>query len=90
MAIKPRTTFKKEINKNGGTAERGVVHVDITAPNEELADLMEAKLVEIGYESGEYGDDLGAGGYLFSIFVRSSEMKEFNRDYSNIKKNLTK
>ena len=64
------------------------MHIDITAPNEELADKMEAELVDLGYESAEYGDDLGAGGFLFSMMVDSRDLKEFNQDYNEIKKRL--
>lgn len=85
---KSRTSFKKERNPNKGSGSRGWVHIDITAPNEELADKMEEELVELGYSSAEYGDDLGNGGYIFTMVIDSRDLKEFNEDYNKIKNKL--
>lgn len=87
-----RRTFKKSRNPgtNQGAGTRGKVQFDITAPNEELADTMEAELVELGYESAEYGDDLGSDGYLFSIVVDSRDLKDFNADYKMLKTKLSR
>lgn len=87
-----RKGFKKSRNPgtNQGAGTRGKVHIDITAPTEDLANQMEEKLVELGYESAEYGDDLGEGGYVFTMVVDSIDMKEFNQDYNQIKKELAK
>jgi hypothetical protein len=62
--------------------------MDIVAPSEELADKMEAELINLGYTSAEYGDDLGAEGFLFQMMIDSSELKQFNQDYTRIKREL--
>ena len=80
--------FKKSRNPNQGSGRRGVVHIDIIAPNEQLANKMESALVEEGYESAEYGDDMGSDGYLFSMMINSSELKEFNSVYDRLKKEI--
>lgn len=80
--------FKKIRNPNKGAGTRGKVHIDIIAPNEELADKMEAALMDEGFESAEYGDDLGSDGYLFSMMVNSNELKDFNYFYNKFKKEI--
>jgi hypothetical protein len=85
--ITERKGFKK--TRNSGVVTRGKVVIDITAPNEELADRMEELLVDEGFDSAEYGDDLGSGGYLFSMVINSNEMKDFNFYYNKFKKELS-
>lgn len=83
-----RSSFKKVRNTNSGCGRRGIVHIDITAPNEKLADMLERMLIEEGFQTGQYGDDLGDDGYLFSMFIPSNELKDFNYLYNKFKKEL--
>jgi len=84
--LKPRN-FSKSVNKNDGCGVRGKVHIDITAPNIKLADEMEKKLIEIGFESAHCGDDIG-NGFVFSMMIETNEIKDFNKAYKELKNKL--
>jgi hypothetical protein len=87
MEISKPRKFSKSVNKNDGYGVRGIVHIDIIAPNLELADKMEHELVELGFDSAYCGDDIG-NGFVFSMMIETKEIKDFNKAYRDLKNKL--
>lgn len=77
--------MKKQINKNAGNGTRGVVQVDVQSNSEELLKKLEDTLIdELAIEPSCYEEETEYG-ILWSFFILTSEMKDFNQIYKEIK-----
>lgn len=82
-----KTKMKKSINKNDGVGTRGVVQVDVQSNSEELLQKLENRLVdELAIEPSCHEDETEYG-VLWSFFVPTNEMKNFNDIYKEVKSN---
>jgi len=77
--------FKKTRNPNGGCCERGTVQIDIESDSRNALEEMEKYIVDtIGIEPSCYEDETQFG-ILFSLFVPTNELKNFNEAYKEAK-----
>jgi hypothetical protein len=77
--------FKKSRNPNGGSCERGTIQIDIESDNRDALEKMEKHIVDIiGIEPSCYEDETELG-ILFSLFVPTNELKNFNDAYKEAK-----